>query len=200
MAAEKGHLNIVKLLLEKDKNAINVRGKIGKHLIHLAVDNGHLGLTQYLLEETKDDLLETKGVDIELMDDNGCTPFICAAMRGQEDILKYLGGRGANINAQSVNYNSALHYAAIMDCVEIAKYLIAQKEKIDLNQVNWCEESPLLTIINSPAQTEESKIIGELVRNAGAVAKPPTPEWLLKIEKEKASEQGGAVSGLAGSS
>ncbi|RZC41502.1 Ankyrin repeat domain containing protein [Asbolus verrucosus] len=63
-AAQKGHLDILELLLEKDRNfvAVNKSDHHGRTLLHLAVEEDNLDMVE---------LLVRKGARIELVDENG---------------------------------------------------------------------------------------------------------------------------------
>jgi ankyrin repeat protein len=56
-------------------------------------------------------LLE-RGTDVDVVDRNGRTPLIQAAIEGKEEILRLLIGKGSKLDVQDKFGFTALHYAA----------------------------------------------------------------------------------------
>ena len=88
-AAEKGHLNIVKLLLGK---GAKVDHKSGDSALHWACHYGHVDIVKLLIEN---------GANVDAkrsMDDS--TPLCFAAHRNHKEIGELLIAKGADVNAK----------------------------------------------------------------------------------------------------
>jgi ankyrin repeat protein len=86
-------------------------------------------------------LLE-QGVDIDTHANRlGVTPLLCAAYRGNEEMIELLLDHGANINAQTESGDTALHLAAIKGRRKTIKVLLARG--IDTRIVNKAGASAL---------------------------------------------------------
>ncbi len=92
VAASKGNLEVVKLLLQRGAN-INTANSAGNTPLHLAVLNGHKEIVEFLVEEK---------ADINKMNNNGQTVLHCAVARvdikGITEIVEFLLHRGAAVD------------------------------------------------------------------------------------------------------
>ena len=75
----------------------------GPRPIHWACVHGHVTVIDQFLD---------KGVSIETMDYNRCTPLLIAAQYGQSLVISYLLKKGANKDHVDINKDTALHWAA----------------------------------------------------------------------------------------
>jgi ankyrin repeat protein len=91
-AANGGHAEVVKLLLEKGAD-VNVK-RIGDGITALAVaaQNGHTELVNLLLE---------KGAEVNAKSSTGVTALILASQNGHTDVVKSLLAAKADINAKA---------------------------------------------------------------------------------------------------
>lgn len=107
-AAEKGHLEIVKLLHEKHGVKINHRARPGEFLVRgssallVASNEGQQETIKYLI---------SKGANVNLKNNPGDTPLIKASFRGHIEVIKYLVFNGALINVRNNKGQSALAVA-----------------------------------------------------------------------------------------
>ena len=81
-------------------------------------------------------LIEIVGVDIEYKDSGDNTPLDCAVFTDHFDIVKYLVGKGANINCVDLAKNTPLMHAVDEKNIEILKYLLILKADINLKDIN----------------------------------------------------------------
>lgn len=131
-AAKKGHLAVVKFLIEKGAK-LEVRDTYGRtplllaskidtakllvgsgadfkaisnsgfSVLHKAAYNGNIELAKLWIK---------KGVDIEQQYKNGGTALLCAARRVKKQMVELLLKEGASINSRDSNGETALHKAA----------------------------------------------------------------------------------------
>ena len=100
------------------------------------------------------------GTDVNAKDSPGnFTPLHRAAQHNSNvKVLKYLIGKGANINAKTNNNVSPLHLAACWNSnIEVLKYLIA--EGADLHAKNNLGQTPLDETIGYPDRKEKMSIL-----------------------------------------
>ncbi len=57
--------------------------------------------------------LISKGADVNDRNDNGATPLMLAAMRGNKESVELLAAKGADVNVKANKGETALHLAAI---------------------------------------------------------------------------------------
>ncbi|ORZ05732.1 ankyrin repeat-containing domain protein, partial [Lobosporangium transversale] len=65
--------------------------------------------------------IEEDGISIDTQDENGYSALHAAASYGHKELIKYLLGKGANVNIQDPDGDSPLF---VCETVEIAKILI----------------------------------------------------------------------------
>jgi ankyrin len=115
-AAEKGHLNIVNLLLANYPEFINKMDQDGCTLLSLAAQHGHVDIARLLLE---------KGADPNMHTENGFTPLHWAADNGKLELVNLLLERGASLNdAANQDSFTPLHLAVDQNYVEVSRLLL----------------------------------------------------------------------------
>ena len=91
-AAEKGHLEVVKLLIKKEA-IVNLRNMWDKTPLHSACNNGHLEIVKFLVDS---------GARIEATSNKKrFTPMHLAAQYNHLTIVEYLVENGADVTAQA---------------------------------------------------------------------------------------------------
>lgn len=139
---------VVKILLEKEKDSINKVNDEGETPLILAVRRSNLVITQLLLDagagpECADlngvmplhiaadngDLFVAKalmaaGADMNRKTTEGQTPLILAAISGRNDFTAMLTEAGADVNAVDNEQHSALYYATEAGYTEIVEQLL----------------------------------------------------------------------------
>lgn len=91
-AAVKGHLDVVKFLVESDAH-VNVRDDRGRTPLHRASDNDHLGVVSYLIQE---------GGAVNLPDNFGWTPIYQSIVCAELDVVQCLLENGASVNVRDI--------------------------------------------------------------------------------------------------
>jgi ankyrin repeat protein len=159
-AARYGHLEVVKLLLEKGANIEAHTWGQPATALSWAAANGHTAIVKLLLEkgakleahsvEWGSDfvligaccgagarievvkLLPDKGADIEARDGSGNTALLAAASVGQTEIVRLLLNKGASIEAfDYINQETALLKAAARGYTETVKLLLDKGARIE---------------------------------------------------------------------
>lgn len=149
-ASSRGHINIVKRLLE-NKSDPNIGTNEATPLL-LTISNNHLEIAKILLDaganpnvknkegwtplhfaadKGENDLVEkimknngSFKVDVDAREDNSMTPLIVAACKGQLDTVKLLHSYKADINATDKDGRTALHNAVGYSHPELVSALL----------------------------------------------------------------------------
>jgi ankyrin repeat protein len=175
MAAEKGHDEVVMLLLDNGAD-ISMINNFGGTALLGALSNGHADLAQLLIKRGADvnskhsgtnitvlmmaaaqgssrvvsDLLK-EGADVNVEDMWGYTALVHAAARGYDEIVKLLINEGRWTNKKE-SFGKALAVAVGQGRTEIAKLLI--EEGADLNEKTAGYEFTPLMIAANRGNTE----------------------------------------------
>lgn len=104
-------------------------------LLHRAASEGNLYLVKVLIEQYR--------VSVDSLDEDGQTPFIMAAMSGEDDILRYLVERGANIFQVDDEQKNALMWASIMGRYDVVQTLLLFKS-INVNERDDMKQTALM--------------------------------------------------------
>jgi uncharacterized protein (DUF1697 family) len=117
MAAQNGHLETVKLLLEKVPATAQVQNNNGATPMYIAAQNGHI--------ETVDLLMEKAPATAEVQEINGLTPLHTAAQEGHLETVKLLLEKApATAEVQSKNGSTPLYIAAKNGHLDTVKLLL----------------------------------------------------------------------------
>ena len=127
LAAKKGHLEIVKWMMEK----FPLKGYINEYLFD-ACSNGRLGLVKYLIENGAKVIGLTTAARnghyaiVQYLVEHGANinannPLKSASIRGSSKIVKYFIENGADIHAED---DIALKYAVQYNNLDLVKFLV----------------------------------------------------------------------------
>merc|ERR1712212_1413120 len=100
VAAEKGDIPVMKLLLDSSLPNMDAKDKKGKTALHVAAEKGDIPVMELLMDS---------GADIEIGDNLGETPIF--HVKKQSGALRLLIKNGAKINAKNKNGQTALRVA-----------------------------------------------------------------------------------------
>ena len=84
------------------------------------------------------------GASLELRNDTGLTPLLCAVWNGNIETVQYLLESGANLQVTDETERSVLHLATQRKHHKLLEVLLAKKEGLDLiNQTDKNDSTPL---------------------------------------------------------
>jgi ankyrin repeat protein len=120
--AQKGDLEGVRALIEKDPELIDAKDKDGRTPLHWASRGVHLELLKFLVD---------KGADVNAADNNQVVALHSLAVRNDAEAIEILTAHGAHVDARDYGGKTALHYAAINDAPEAAALLLEKGADIE---------------------------------------------------------------------
>lgn len=139
-AARAGCVHIIQLLLDAGA-PLDFHAEYGRTALDEAVYCGHYPVVIELLTR------QPNGIFFTLAEEGGMkrTPLMTAALRGHDELVKYLIYKGANINALSSHDATPLHHAClggVKQCsLETIIFMINQGAAI--NAVDFAGDTPL---------------------------------------------------------
>lgn len=153
VTAERGHLQMVELLLSKGAR-IDARDHSNQTALHIAAQHGHTKIVSALLE---------KGASIDARDHSNQTALHISAQLGYTEIVNVLLGKGASIDATDDDGRTALHPAAEYGHTKVASVLLERGASIDarmyLNQ----------TALHRAAQYGSTKVVNALLEKGASI-------------------------------
>ena len=152
LAVEKGHRDIVDLLLEK-KAQIEAKDRKQQTHLHRAVEKGHRDIVDLLLE---------KKAQIEAKDRSQQTPLHRAVDQGKRDIVDLLLEKKADIEAKDQYRRTPLHLATNEQDRQNIVTLLLQKGA-DLGAQNFRGNTPLSFILVRPGSEYLRRVLAEMV-------------------------------------
>ena len=126
------NLKIVKLLLQKNPELININGSGKKSPLHFAVIYNCPKIVEYLVKN---------GAKINQSDKYSRTPLLLSCKYGFSKITKFLIECGANFKKCDNSQNSPLHYACAFGNLQYIKILLANGA--DINYFNMWKYLPI---------------------------------------------------------
>lgn len=135
LACTKGHLAVVRLLLEHNAS-VDFEDSQKRTALEQAASHRHFHLIPILLKYH---------ADINHKNKNGDTPLIMAALSGHWDVVLVLLKYGAKVDNADIHGNTALICACLADRWHVAKILL--EHKADINHKNNQGTTPLITAV-----------------------------------------------------
>ncbi|KAJ8120356.1 hypothetical protein O1611_g10386 [Lasiodiplodia mahajangana] len=119
-AAREGKLTVVESLLNADPKLSQHKDDDGRLPIHWAASSNQHAIALLLSQQ--------KNFDPDVEDDSGWTPLmIAASVKDGDAIVDVLLQRGADVNQKNQNGQTALHFVASKNNLEVARKLFANK-------------------------------------------------------------------------
>ena len=117
-AAQKGHIDVLKLLIEKSPNVTDLKGYKGMTPLVAASKNGHMSIVEYLLSLPQ--------IDIDSQENDGSTPLIWATYENHTNVVQLLLLKGANATIKDNSGYASVHYAAKKGYIKVVKLITKQ--------------------------------------------------------------------------
>ncbi|KKO98858.1 hypothetical protein THAR02_09045 [Trichoderma harzianum] len=129
-AVGRGNLDVAQLLISQDADQKNIRDTSSQTPLHTAAIGGQAKTLQLLLDH---------GVDISVVDEDGCTPLISASFFGFTEVVRILLRWGSDINVQGLRGMTALALATQNGHTKTAELLLQHGADTTLvdNIVGW---------------------------------------------------------------
>ncbi|HSA34061.1 MAG TPA: ankyrin repeat domain-containing protein [bacterium] len=190
-AAQRGHLEVVKFLVQLGANANAADTDRQEPVLMWATKKGHKAVVEFLI---------ASGSDVNQGDQFKETPLMDAARYGHKDLCELLLNKRARVNDTDVNGESALMWAAANGHAEVVKYLISYGA--DINRINYKTGE---TALGKAKNKGFNDIVAMMQRQAqvegNLIKRPPRPEDKDYVneppdEKELARYWGGRESAL----
>lgn len=169
VSAQKGNLEVVKMLLTKKAN-VNAKDGNGWTPLHCAASTGQFKICERLLQQ--------KNIEITNNNDGASALFYVVRHNGQYDpiiyhnVLSLLLDRGANLNARNNFGESPLHSACLRGNIDAVRFLVLNRA--DLNIVNRTGETCLHYAIRA-SKTDFVRLLLEAGANPSAPSERGTP-------------------------
>ena len=160
IAAQKGHLNLCKVMIDKHKFDTNVPNKLGLRALHCSALSGNYELVTYFADmgtdiniKTNDGynclhiaaleghlnlckvLIAKRKFDVNVVCKNGWTALHCSVKSGNYELVTYCANMGTDIYSKTNYGTNCLHIAALKGHLNLCKLLI-HKHKFDLHMTD----------------------------------------------------------------
>jgi ankyrin repeat protein len=148
--AQKGDLEGVKSLIEKDPELVNAKDEDGRTALHWACRGVHLDVVKFLVE---------KGADVNAEDNNKIVPLHSLATRNSAAAIAVLVDNGADVDFKDYGGNTALHYAAMSDAADAV--VILTKAGADIENRENYSRTPLILCARERGGPKTIKVLLE---------------------------------------
>ncbi|KAL4947294.1 ankyrin repeat-containing domain protein [Aspergillus filifer] len=151
IAVEKGHLSIIKQLLEFVDRGINLEEQNDDRRTPLAFAAcfGQAEAARLLIE---------KGANLESKDEGQKTPLILAAVNGYPDVVKLLLDHGAAVHEKDEYGRTALAWAADIGKLAAVDHLLEKGALVDARTIN--DSTPLMIAAANGHDTVVTRLLG----------------------------------------
>ncbi|XP_022778092.1 ankyrin-1-like isoform X2 [Stylophora pistillata] len=144
IAIEKGHEEVVKLLLENEADP-RATDHYGRTALHVATSIQKENI--YIL-----DLILSKDVDVNAQEENRNTPVKLAAEKGHLKTVKWLISKGANVDEADKVDNTTLHFAAKKGHDQVLELLLTEVADRTIGKQNKDKKTALHFAVESKSE------------------------------------------------
>ena len=136
IASQKGHVEVVKLLLEQQGINVDIQTSLGWTALMTASIKGQVAVVKLLLLQ--------EGINVNAENSLGCTALMLAAPDGHVEVVRELlkvrqkGVQNIDVNAQNIEGATALMLAVRTGHVEIVKLLLQEGINVDIQTSQGC--------------------------------------------------------------
>ncbi|XP_067661828.1 ankyrin repeat domain-containing protein 50-like [Haliotis asinina] len=155
-AAERGHTEVVKLLVSRGAD-VSLVDTVGENVLHWACVGGHVQTVMYILSQSN--------VDINSSGWKKRTPMMAAAERGHTEVVKLLVSRGADVSLVDTVGENVLHWACVGGHVQTVMYILSQSN-VDINSRGWKKRTPMM----AAAERGHTEVVKLLVSRGADVS------------------------------
>ncbi|MEZ0225002.1 MAG: ankyrin repeat domain-containing protein [Alphaproteobacteria bacterium] len=171
LAAEKGHVEAVKLLVERRAN-IEALAEEGISPLFCAVRDGRTEAAKILI---------AAGANVNTHSDQYSYPLHWAAHNGDLDVVKALIGAGADMNVLGKKgERTPLYYAIASNRGTVAEFLLGAGARTDIPGADGVTDAAFAKINNAR--------ISKMIEDAAAKPKAPAPETTQSSGDETAGD------------
>jgi ankyrin repeat protein/L-ascorbate metabolism protein UlaG (beta-lactamase superfamily) len=132
-AAQKGDIEAIKKILEKQPGHINTLDKEGESPLHYSIWQGHFELAKFLIRKIE---------HVDIKNNDRQTPLHYAAYKKDTGIARLLLSKGADCKTRDKYARIPLHYAARQGAKDIVQLLIHKGS--DINATDDFNSTPLI--------------------------------------------------------
>ena len=140
VAASRGHVDTVAVLLEVGRIDVNATNKWGETALHRAALYSHTNVLTLLLHQP--------GIEINQADDDGWTVLHMAACQGHTNVLMLLSNfPGINLAATTKRGETVLHYLVDWDPDFLRNFLT--NLNVDPNAKDYQSNTPIMNLLKT---------------------------------------------------
>ncbi|KAI6170524.1 Suppressor of tumorigenicity 14 protein-like protein [Aphelenchoides bicaudatus] len=136
IASQEGHYDVVKTLIKKNPQLVNITNKDHRTPLHYAAFNEHCNIVKLLLEKGADVNAVSKFSEDDSTDSPSVSALYLAAQNGQVKCVRILLNKKANINHKTHEGFTALHIASQEGNYDVVKLLVDSGADIEIKTIN----------------------------------------------------------------
>ena len=126
MAAQKGHLEVVRFLVAQGAK-VDAPANDGYTPLSVAAQNGHLEVVRFL---------EAQGAKVDTPNKGGATPLYIAAQNGHLEVVRFLEAQGGKV-----------HRAVLLQPLTVAAEASCTRSSLFARAIKFAASSPFLSYL-----------------------------------------------------